>query len=339
MNRTNFLGFKLPAAAVLAAISAFGTVLVSCTKGPQAVGDVDDVPFVVVTQIVGLPALDAVRDGVKDELAAAGYEAGSTLRWEWRSAGGSPATARQIADKYVQANPDVIVAIAPASAQSVVSAADNNIPIVFSAVTDPVRSKLVTNINRPDGSISGVSDRAPIDQQIALIKEILPEATTVGVLYGANESDSPSLVSLVNRTALEQNLDIQAVTVATAEEVMTATASLIGFVDAIYVPSDRTVSSLIGSVIQMGRENRVPVFAGDAAAVREGAIATVSFDYYDIGRQTGEMVLEVLSGISPGDLSVEFVEDWQLVINPTAAAAMGVELPDSVVSQADEIVE
>jgi putative ABC transport system substrate-binding protein len=300
-------------------------------------------PFVAVTQTVGISDLNAVRDGIKDELAAAGYEADKTLRWEWRSAGGSPATARQIADKYAAANPDVIVAIAPPSVQAVASAA-NNIPIIFSAIGDPIGAELVTNVDQPGGNISGVSDRLPIAQQLALIKKILPESTVLGVVYSENGSHSSDLISLVNENAAEQNLGVRAVTVSAAEEATAVVGSLIDLVDAIYIPdenspTDNATNSILESVIQIGRENQIPVFAASADAVIGGAIATVSVDYYDIGRQTGEMVLEVLSGSRPGDLSIEFVEDPQLVINPAAAAAMGIELPDSVVSQADEIIE
>ena len=284
-----------------------------------------------------------MRDGIKDELAAAGYEADKTLRWEWRSAGGSPATARQIADKYAAANPDVIVAIAPLSVQAVALATDDT-PIIFSAITDPIDAELVTNVDQPGGDISGVSDRLPIAQQLALIKDILPEAATLGVVYSQDESNSTSLISLVNENAVEQNLGVRVVTVSTAEEATPAVGSLIGLVDAIYVPDESaltgsTANSVLESVIRIGRENQIPVFAGDVDAVIGGAIATVSFDYYDIGRQTGKMVLEVLGGSRPGDLSVEFVEDSQLVINPAAAAAMGVELPNSVVFRADKTIE
>lgn len=331
MNSPNFWSVALLAIGVL------GTTVAGCNSGGQTVGDADDMPFVAVTQTVSISNLNAVREGVKDELEAAGYEVGKTLRWEWRSASGSPATARQIAEKYVSANPDVIVAIAPPSAQSV-SSLTNNIPIIFSAVSDPVSAELVTNIDEPGGNISGVSDRTPIVQQLALIREILPEATTLGILYSANESSSPSVISLVNESAVDQNLGVRAVTISTAEEVTAAVESLMGVVDAIYVPTDSTVNSVLESVVRVGTENQVPVFAGGVDAVGRGAIATVSFDYYDIGRQTGEMVLEVLGGSRAGDLSVEFVEDSQLVIDPAAAAVVGIELPDSVAARADELV-
>ena len=329
---------KFLALALLGLTSTLSVGLASCGNGGQTVGSAEDSPFVAVTQIVEHPALNAVRDGVKDELAKAGYEEGSTLRWEWQSAQGNPATATQIANKYAGAGTDVIVAIATPSAQSAVSAAADT-PIIFSAVTDPVGAKLVENAEKPGGNVSGVSDLSPIAQQLALIKEVLPAASTLGVIYNAGEDNSVSLVSLINESAPDQALSIEEVTVSATSEVAGAARSLIGSVDAIYIPTDNTVVSALESVIQVGQDNQVPVFAGDTDSVERGAIAAISFDYYDVGRQTGAMVAKVLKGNRPGELPVEFVQELNLSVNPTAAEAMGVELPEAVTSRADETVE
>jgi len=324
--------------ALLGITSAVGTTLVGCTSSGQTAGSTDEAPFVAVTQIVEHPALDAVRDGIKDELNEAGYEAGNTLRWEWQSAQGNPATATQIATKYAGAKPSVIVAIATPSAQSAVAAATDT-PIIFSAVTDPVGAKLVSDANKPGGNVSGVSDLSPIDQQLALIKEILPEAATLGVIYNAGEDNSKSLVALVNENADKHSLNIEEVTVSATSEVAGAARSLVGTVDAIFVPTDNTVVSALESVIQVGQDNQLPVFAGDTDSVERGAIAAISFDYYDVGKQTGAMVVKVLKGSKPGDIAVEFVKDLTLTINPTAAEAMGAALPTSVITRADQTIE
>ncbi|MEL6880035.1 MAG: ABC transporter substrate-binding protein [Cyanobacteria bacterium J06607_10] len=323
------------ALALVGLAGSVSPVLVSCGNGGQTVGGADEAPFVAVTQIVEHPALNAVRDGIKDELAEAGYAEGDALRWEWQSAQNSPATAAQIASKYAGAKPDVIVAIATPSAQSAVSAATNT-PVIFSAVTDPVGAKLVENADKPGGNVSGVSDLAPMTEQLELIKEILPEASTLGVIYNAGEDNSVSLVALINENAAAQNLTIEEVTVSATSEVAGAARSLIGSVDAIYIPTDNTVVSALESVIQVGQDNQVPVFAGDTDSVGRGAIAAISFDYYDVGRQTGAMVIKVLKGNKVGDLPVEFVKDLKLSINPAAAEAMGVELPESVTARADD---
>ncbi len=320
---------------LLALIGTLSATLASCNSGGQTVGGTDEVPFVAVTQIVENSALDAVRDGVQDALAEAGYEAGETLRWEWRSAQGNPVKAAQIADKYAWARPDVIVAIAPPSAQSVAAAA-RNIPIVFSAVSDPVGVGLVETISKPGGSVSGVSDRLPVPQQIALIKEILPEATRLGVIYNSDEESLIDIAPLLNENAAEQGLDVQEVNVSMIDLApgLETVRSLTGAVDAIYVLSDD--AQLLASVIQVAQDNQTPAFAANAAAAQQGAIAAISFSYYDIGRQTGAMVLEVLRGNRPGDLAVEFVENLKLSVNLAAAETANVQIPESVTSRADE---
>ena len=324
-------------ASFLGVTTALGILLGSCTTSRQAIGDTEDMPFVAVTQLVEHPALNSVREGIKDELSAAGYELGTTLRWEWRSARGSPATARQIAAKYAGASPDVIVAIANPNAKSAATVS-RDIPIVFSAVNDPVTAELVSSLDKPGNNISGVSDRLPIPQQLELIKEIMPTALTLGIIYDANQGSTPSLVSLITQSAQEQNLTVQAVTVLSPSDIAATVQGLVGSVDAVYIPPGSTLAAS-NAIVGVGKNNKLPVFAGDTKAVEGGAIATVSFDYYDLGRQTGEMIIKVLEGKKPGDLSVEFVEDLQLTINPAAAEAMEVQLPSTVVFRADKKIE
>ncbi|MBT9312745.1 ABC transporter substrate-binding protein [Leptothoe kymatousa] len=304
---------------------------------PVATTDAD-IPYVAVTQIVEHPALDAVRDGLQDKLREEGLEADSSLKWVWESAQGQPANAAQIAQKFVGDNPDLIVAIATPSAQAVVGNTDT-IPVVFSAVTDPVSAELVPSLEAPGGTVTGVSDLSPIDEHLALVADIAPEAKTVGVIYNAGESNSVSLVNLLNAEAEAQGFTIEEATVSTSADVATAAESLVGKVDAIYVPTDNTVVSALESVIQVGNENQLPVFAGDTDSVKRGAIATASFDYYEVGRQTGDMVTRILGGENPGDIPVELAKNVDLAVNLAAAEAMGVTIPDLIKNSADQVFE
>ena len=320
------------------ALAGLVTVLASCGSGETGSSSAD-MPFVAVSQFVEHPSLDAVREGLKDELSQAGYKEGENLRWEMLSAQANPATATQIAQKYAAAKPNVIVAIATPSAQSAVSEADG-IPVVFSAVTDPLAAKLVENVEKPGGSVSGVSDLSPVKEHLALIKEILPEAKELGVIYSAGEDNSVSIVNLLKDNAAASGFDeIKEATVASSSEVATAARSLVGSVDAIYVPTDNTVVSALESVVQVGKENSLPVFSGDTDSVERGTIASLGFNYYDIGVQTGEMVVRVLKGDRVGDMPVEFAKVLKLYINPEAAKSMGVTLPESVIERADETVQ
>ncbi len=293
---------------------------------------------VAVTQIVEHPALDAARNGIKDELAAEGYEEGHNLDFLFESAQGNPATAAQIAQKFVGDKPDVIVPISTPSAQAVVGAT-KDIPVVFTAVTDPIGAKLVDDLEHPGGNVTGMSDLSPIGLHLDLIKEIMPDATDLGVIYNPGEANSVTLLALLKKEAPARGLTIAEAVAPRSADVLAAAQSLIGEVDAIYVPTDNTVVTALEAIVKVGTDNQLPVFAGDTDSVPRGAIAALGFNYYDLGRQTGKMVARVLKGEKPGDLPVESVQTTQLFVNPGAAEAMGIKIPDAVIKRAKVVID
>lgn len=304
---------------------------------PATVAVAAETRTVAVTAIVEHPALDAARDGIKEELAAGGYEEGKNLRFLYESAQGNPATAAQIARKLVGEAPDVIVPISTPSAQAVVGAT-RDIPVVFTAVTDPVGAKLVADPEKPGGNVTGMSDLSPIAKHLDLIKEITPEAQTLGVIYNPGEANSLTLLELIREEAPARGLTIREAAAPRSADVLQAAQSLVGRVDAIYVPTDNTVVTALEAIVGIGERNRLPVFAGDTDSVPRGAIAALGFNYRDVGRQTGRIVLRVLNGEKPGDIPVQGVEITELVVNPKAAEAMGVTIPEAVLARAKTVV-
>lgn len=293
---------------------------------------------VAVTAIVEHPALDAARDGIKEALAEAGFVDGQTITFVYESAQGSPATAAQIARKFVGETPAVIVPISTPSAQAV-AGATQEIPVVFTAVTDPVGAKLVGDLQHPGGNVTGMSDLSPIGKHLDLIKEIMPKAAKLGVIYNPGEANSLTLLELLKQEAPARGLTIQEAPSPKSSDVLPAAQSLVGQVDAIYVPTDNTVVTALEAIVQVGQQNRLPVFAGDTDSVPRGAIAALGFNYGDVGRQTGKIVARVLKGEKPGDIPVEGVEITELFVNPKAAEAMGIELPKAVVERAKTVVQ
>jgi putative ABC transport system substrate-binding protein len=293
---------------------------------------------VAVTAIVEHPALDAARDGVKAALEEAGYKDGDNLTFEYESAQGNPATAAQIAQKFVGEAPDVIVAIATPSAQAVVGATDT-IPVVFTAVTDPVGAQIVTDMTAPGGNVTGLSDMSPLADHLALIHEITPDVKILGVPYNPGEANAVTLLAALKAMAPAQGFEIVEAAATKSADVQTAAQSLVGKVDAIYVPTDNTIVSALEVVLQVGIDNQIPVYAGDTDSVKRGAIATVGFDYYQIGLQTGAVVVRVLKGEAPGTIPVAIASGTDLFVNPGAAKAMGVTIPDAVIARANTVVE
>jgi putative tryptophan/tyrosine transport system substrate-binding protein len=319
-------------AALLGALAALAMALEAPATSAQ------ERKTVAVTAIVEHPALDAARKGIKDELADEGYVEGKNLDFVFESAEGNPAIAARIAQKLVGEKPDVIVPISTPSAQAVVGAT-KDIPVVFTAVTDPVGAKLVPDLEHPGGNVTGMSDLSPIGLHLDLIKEIMPKATQLGVIYNPGEANSIALLQLLEKEAPGHGLTVVEAPAPRSADVLAAAQSLVGEVDAIYVPTDNTVVAALEAVVKVGTDNQLPVFAGDTDSVPRGAIAALGFNYYDLGRQTGKMVARVLKGEKPGDLPVERIRTTQLFVNPGAARSMGINLPDEVIKRAKVVVD
>jgi putative tryptophan/tyrosine transport system substrate-binding protein len=292
---------------------------------------------VAVTQIVEHPSLNAVRDGIQEELAKEGFEANKTLKWQWESAQGNQSTAVQIAKKFVGDKPDAIVAISTPSAQAVAASAQQT-PVVFAAVSDPIGAKLVPNLEQPGGLITGVSDAIPVGSHLDIIKLITPKVTKVGVLYNAGEANSASLVKLLKQEATGRQITIVEATATNTNEVANAAKSLVGKVDAIYIPTDNTIVSALESVLQVGTTHKLPIYAGDTDSVEKGAIATLGFNYKEVGRMTGRVVARILKGEAPGTIAVETPGSLELVVNAKSAEQMGVKVPDSVLATAAKVI-
>lgn len=293
---------------------------------------------VAVTSIVEHPALDAVRDGVKDALAEAGYTEEKGLKWQYQTAQGNTAIAAQIARKFVGDRPDVIVAIATPSAQAVV-AATKEIPVVYSAVTDPVAAQLVPSMDASGTNVSGVSDRLSLERQIELIKKVVPDAKRVGMVYNPGEANSVVVVKAMRDLLPEQGMSLVEATAPRTVDVGAAARSLVGKVDVIYTNTDNNVVSAYEALVKVGTDAKVPLIASDTDSVVRGAIAAVGINYLDLGKQTGRMVVRILKGEKPGDIASETSDNVELFVNPGAARKQGVTLQEDFIKSATKVIE
>ena len=292
---------------------------------------------VAVTAIVEHPALDAVRDGVRDELKAAGFENGKGLKFEFQSAQGNTGTAAQIARKYVGDKPAAIVAIATPSAQAVV-AATKDIPVVYSAVTDPVAAKLVKSWDASGTNVTGVSDLSPLARHLELIKKVAPAAKRVGVIYSPGEANSVAIVEALKKAAPAAGFVLVEASAPRSVDVAGAAQSLVGKADVIYAPTDNNVMSAFEGIVKVAQAAKIPVVAADTDAVKRGAVAALGLNYYDIGRQTGKVVVRILNGEAPGAIPSQTSQSFELFVNPAAAQKQGVTLSDELVKSAKFVV-
>ncbi|MDQ1187273.1 ABC transporter substrate-binding protein [Agrobacterium larrymoorei] len=293
---------------------------------------------VAVTAIVEHPALDAARDGVKAALAEAGYKEGENLKFVYQSAQGNPGTAAQIARQFVGDAPNVIVPISTPSAQAVI-AATRDIPVVFTAVSDPVGAQLIKSMEKPGRNVTGLSDALPVNEHLALVKEIVPSAKTIGYIYNSAEANSVSTLALLKEAAAKAGLTVVESVATKSSEVQGATRALVGKADVIYVPTDNTIVSAFEAAAGVAAEAKIPLFAADTDSVARGAIAALGFNYFDVGKQTGAVVVRILKGEKPGDIPATTAVGTDLVLNKKAAEKIGVTFPESVVKRSTKVIE
>jgi len=293
---------------------------------------------VLVTAIVEHPALDAIRDGIKEELKDEGFDAGKNLKWEYQSAQGNTGTAAQIARKFVGDNPDVIVAIATPSAQAVV-AATKSIPVVYSGVTDPVAAQLVKQWAATGSNVTGVSDLLELDKQVDLIKRVVPGAKRVGMVYNPGEANSAVVVQAMKQLLAKSGMTLVEAAAPRSVDVGSAAKSLIGKVDVIYTNTDNNVVSAYEALVKVGNDAKIPLVASDTDSVKRGAIAALGVNYYDLGRQTGKVVGRILKGEKPGDIASATSSKLELFVNTTAAQKQGVTLSAELIKSAKTVIK
>jgi len=293
-----------------------------------------------VNQFVEHPALDAVLKGFQDYLQEKGVE----VTYNVHNAQANMGTATQIAKQMIGEKPDLLMAIATPSAQAVAQAndkapADMQRPFLFTAVTDPVAAGLVKDINHPGGLTTGVSDLLPLDKHIDMVLTYMPNLKKLGILYNAGEANSKANVEGIKKIGAEKGFEVVEATASKTADVYQAAKSLVGRVDAVFIPTDNTIVSALESVLKVGVESKLPVFAADVDSVERGAIAAMGFDYYKHGYQTGAVAERILHGEKPADIPVEFQEDLQLCINTKYSALMGVTPPEALLQKATKIYE
>ncbi|KHT50089.1 ABC transporter substrate-binding protein [Vibrio sinaloensis] len=291
---------------------------------------------VAVSQIVEHPALDATRQGLIDGLKAKGYQQGENLEFDYKTAQGNPAIAVQIARQFVGEKPDVLVGIATPTAQALVSAT-RSIPVVFTAVTDPVGAKLVSQMEQPGKNVTGLSDLSPVAQHVELIKELLPDVKSIGVVFNPGEANAVTLVKLLKESAKAYGLEVVEATALKSADVQSATQAIAEKSDVIYAPTDNTVASAIEGMIVAANQAKTPVFGGATSYVEKGAIAGLGFDYYQVGVQTADYVAAILEGSEPGELDVKVAKGSDLVVNQGVAKQLGLTVPASVLDRATSV--
>ncbi len=277
-----------------------------------------------VLQLTEHGALDQTNEGFIDALD----DAGISYTVDQQSAQNDQSTCQTIASKFVNDGDDLIFAIATPAAQAV-AGATTEIPIVGSAITDYAESGLVASNEAPGGNVTGSSDLTPVEDQIDLLRQLLPDAKTVGILYCSAESNSGVQVSLAEKALDAAGIAHERYSVSSSNEIQQMVESMVGKVDAIYAPTDNTIAAGMATVSMVANETALPVIVGCDTMVQDGGLASYSINYRDLGYKAGEMAVKILAeGADPADMPIEYLSsaECQLIVNQATADALGIDI-------------
>ena len=280
-----------------------------------------------ITQIVAHPALDSAREGFKDAIK----ESGLNVTFDEKNANGEVATANMIANNFVTEKVDLIYTIATSTAQSAAQAT-NKLPVVFSAITDPEAAGLIKE------NVTGISDRVNVKQQLELLLKLDSKIKKVGVIYNSSEQNSKVQVDDLKKAASELGITIVEKSVTQVSEIPQASEALVRESDALYLPTDNLVASVVNLITEKATAAKKVAFGAEAAHVKGGALITQGIDYYEMGKEAGKIAVEILkNGKKPSEIKFKKMDLNDIVINNKTLAAIGINLPEDIKSKAKTI--
>ncbi|HEM5651305.1 TPA: ABC transporter substrate-binding protein [Streptococcus suis] len=291
-----------------------------------------------VLQFVTHDSLDEIYKGIKAGLEEGGYTTTDNLEIDFMNAEGDQSQVQTMSKKLVDNGNELLIGIATPAAQGLANAT-TELPIIMGAVTDPVGANLVTDLKNPGGNITGVSDQTPVADAVSLIKEITPDAKTIGVLYSSNEDNSKIQVAEFKAAAEEAGYTVLEYAVASSNEIAATVEVASSKADVLFTPVDNTVASAFSTVVSVANKTKTPIFTSVEDMVEGGGIASVTLSQYDLGVATGKMAAKILDGANPADTPVQIFNEGTVVVNQKVAKELGITLSDDVISKASKVIE
>lgn len=320
--------------AVMLGVSMIGCGSTQSTAGQST--DSSQMKKIGVVQLVQHDALDSANKGFVYGLKEKGYEDGKNIEIEQQNAQGEQTNAQTICSQFVDAKKDMIFAIATPAAQAAYNAT-KDIPIVFTAVTDPVSAQIAKEWKSSGTNVTGTSDKVPVDDQIKLLKQLLPDAKTVGVIYNTSETNSVIQVDELKKAAEKQGLNVKEIGVTNVNEINQNLNSAVKDIDVLYTPTDNTVASAYDLVGNTCLGAGVPIIGAEEAVVSKGGLASIGIDYYNLGKEAGYKAAEILSGKKPSDVEITTLSKMSFTINTDVADKLQIKVPDDIMKDAKKV--
>lgn len=288
-----------------------------------------------IVQLVEHAALDAANKGFVEGLASKGYKEGQNIAYDRQNAQADQSNLQNIAHRFVNNKVNLICAIATPAAQTVANVT-SDIPIVATAVTDYKTAKLVKDNAKPGTNVTGTTDMNPVEQQLDLLLKLVPNAKSVGTIYCSSEVNSQLQIEILKKAAAAKGVTVKEATVSNVNDIQQAARSLVGKVQAIYVPTDNVLASAMPTLVSVTEEAKLPVICGEGGMVKAGGLATLGVDYYKLGFQAGEMAADILSGKSkPADMAIQAQKEFKAMVNLKEAEKIGLKVPEDVMKGAE----
>lgn len=296
--------------------------LLSCKKTSQI--------KIGVLQLIEHNALDSAYKGFVDGLKEAGYEDGKNIIIDYQNAQGEQANCITIGQKFINNKSDLILAIATPAAQAIANMT-KDIPILITAVTDPADSKLVEDNNAPGGNVTGTSDLTPVEAQIELLKEIIPNVKTVGLLYCSSEQNSVFQINIAKKKLDAMGIKYIDIAISNLNEIQQVIQNVIGKVEAIYTPTDNMIANGMATVALMTEPAKLPVICGEGGMTMLGGTATYGINYYELGKLTSTQAVSILKGDKKtSEMPIEYLQKFDLVVNTNMIESIGLTIPESL---------
>ena len=326
---------KMRALAAGIALTLSLGLLAGCGGEKKAADNSKKVVNVGIVQLVEHDALDAANKGFIAGMAAKGFKENENVKYDRQNAQADQSNLQNIAQRFVSNKVDLICAIATPAAQTMANAT-KDIPIVATAVTDYEAAKLVASNSEPKGNVTGTSDMNPIKEQLELLLKLVPGAKTIGTIYCSSEVNSQLQAELLKKYAAEKGVQVEEATVSNVNNIQQAAQSLVGKVDAVYVPTDNVLASAMPTLAQVTEPAKLAVVCGEGGMVMAGGVATLAIDYYQLGEQTGEMAGDILSGkTKPQTMPIQLQKSFKVIINKENAEKIGIKIPEDLLKAAE----
>lgn len=308
----------------------------NATKASESTNEDGKTYTIGINQLVQHDALDASREGFIEGLKEKGFEEGKNLKINYQNAQGDMAIAKTISDQFVTSNVDLIFAIATSSLQASYNST-KDIPIVFTAVTDPIDAGVAKSWESSGTNVTGTADMVSMEKQLELLTKLVPDIKTIGVIYNSSEANSLAQVQELKKEAEKKNIKVKEISVTTVNEINQNLTAALGEIDALYAPTDNTVASAYDLVGNICLSKNIPILCGEEAGVSKGGLCSSGIDYNKLGKEAGYKAAEILNGKSPSDIEITTLSDMTITINTDVVKKLNITVPDDINSKSAKV--